>query len=420
MTFLRIIYKLFFTSSSYSNMLISNTILLLFYSSVLMNSFNFQWILMGIVCWNSWEYIYHRYIMHYTNIGKLQYYLHGHHHAHPNKSSIHIPLFQYWVLYPFYYLLKYVFLLTHNQNINYTIGHICALIVFENLHKEIHNPYWIVDKNCGFRVSHMYHHNVNKNKAYCFTCPLFDILFGTFPDDVLNYNILAFVPIPILSYVYGTNLKIPKNNHKTLLIGGGGLMFWYYIGVISKKLKNDANYIDNFHTIVGVSCGSLVGCLVVSKCDIETIKNDAIQLVNTLQLNNLSIFNCLHIIRDFYKKHLPPNAYILCSNKLHIQSISLYKGEVVCFNMFTSNDDLIDKLFKACHIPFMSNTITNDGYIDRCINRCKEGCCDSKNTEIISIPYLSLDMFRVPDEKYINDNYLIGFNKTDNLIIKMI
>ena len=87
------------------------------------------------------------------------------------------------------------------------MGHICALFIFENLHKEIHNPYWIVDKNVGYIVSHMYHHNVNKNTSYCFTCPLFDILFGTFPHDVLSYNIIALLPIPILSYVYGTKLK---------------------------------------------------------------------------------------------------------------------------------------------------------------------------------------------------------------------
>ena len=90
-----------------------------------------------------------------------------------------------------------------------------------------------------------------------------------------------------------------------------------------------------------------------------------------MNLNNISIFKYLDIIKDFYKTHLPPDAYILCSNKLHIQTIAvkaLYKGNVECFHIFTSNDDLIDKMFKACHIPFFCNTFTNDGYIDRFVS----------------------------------------------------
>jgi hypothetical protein len=73
---------------------------------------------------------------------------------------------------------------------------------------------------------------------------------------------------------------------------------------------------------------------------------------------------------------------------------------------------MIDKIFKACHIPFLCNTFTNDGYIDRFVSKCKEGCCDSKNIEYITSRILSwntLKMLSVPDESYINSNFWNGF-----------
>ena len=200
--------KILFTSSNYYLCVISNIIFILFYYFILLINFEFIYFILGLMCWSMWEYIYHRYLMHFTNSGKLYYLIHGHHHMYPDKKSIHLPLFQYFiVLIPFYVFLKFIFLLNHNQNINYTLGHLFALFFFENIHKEIHNPYWITDKNAGFRISHMYHHNKNKNKAFCFTSPLFDILFGTFPNEVLSYNFIALLPIPYLSYIYGTYSK---------------------------------------------------------------------------------------------------------------------------------------------------------------------------------------------------------------------
>jgi hypothetical protein len=199
------IKKILFTSSNYNIFVTVNILFISFYYSVLLQKFKTFYFLLGIFCWSGWEYIYHRFIMHYTNTGKLYYFIHGHHHIYPNKNSIHIPLFQYFlILFPFYYLLQYIFRFNHNENISYTIGHLCSLFIFENTHKEIHQPYWITDKNASFRISHMYHHNKDKNKAYCFTSPLFDIIFGTFPNDVLSYNFIALLPIPFISYIYGT------------------------------------------------------------------------------------------------------------------------------------------------------------------------------------------------------------------------
>jgi hypothetical protein len=377
-----------------------------------MESFNLTYFLYGLCGWSGWEYIYHRYLMHYTNTGNFQYFLHGHHHSYPDKNSIHLPLFQYFLmLYPFYVVLQKVGGFNHNENINYTIGHLIALFIFENTHKEIHKPYWITDPNVGFRVSHMYHHKTDKNMAFCFTSPVFDILFNTFPHDKLSYNFIALLPLPIISYMFGTCVKPQISSKKTLLVGGGGSLFWHYAGKIHKKILENDKYIDEFEVVAGVSTGSMIGCFIVSKCDLITIKREAIELVKSLKTKPLMITKCLDILKEFCKKQLPEDAYKLCSGKLHIQTIHLLSCQVVCFNNFVSNDDLVDKVLKACHIPLLCNGITNDGYIDRFFNKCKMGCCESLDTEEISVCSNLIDCLKVPDENFIQDKFNKGMNE---------
>lgn len=415
---IKTISKILFTSSNYYVFLFSNTSFILFYIFVLLQEFRFLHFLLGVTAWSGWEYMYHRYMMHYTNTGKIYYYLHGHHHIYPNKNSIHIPLFQYiFVSFFIYGFLKHIVLFTHNENISYTIGHLCSLFIFENTHREIHNPYWVRDANAGFRISHMYHHNKNKNMAFCFTSPTFDILFGTFPDEVLSYNFIAYLPIPYFSYAYGTFPKkisnVPElSNKKTLLIGGGGSKFWHFAGIIQRKIENNKEYIDNLDIIIGVSVGSLLATFVICKCDLNEIKEKVVTITNNIKEKPMLISNCLDIIRDFLQETLPENAYLLCSNKLHIQAIHLYSLSFVCFHTFVSNSDLIDKIMKACHIPVLCNCqITNEGYIDRIIDTGKNNCCNSKNIEIIinKNKFNIKDIFMVADEKFIHSQFHSGY-----------
>ena len=413
------IRKLLFTSSNYSVFLISNLSFIAFYSFVLLQECQFYYFLSGTLCWSLWEYIYHRCIMHYTNTGKLYYFLHGHHHIYPDKHSIHIPLIQYFLMvYPIYFLLKCVFCLNYNQNISYTIGHLYGLFFFENMHKEVHQPYWNQDKDAGFRISHMYHHTKNKQKAFCFTSPVFDILFGTFPEDALSYNWFAFLPIPYFSYTWGTFVKketTEKKETTSLLLGGAGSCFWYYAGKIQYHIEKNPHYIESFDKVFGVSVGSLLGCFVVSKCDLLVFKQKIIEITNEIKEKPFLIWGCLDIIRKFCQDHLPDNAYLLCSNKLHIQTFHLYSLSTICFHEFSSNDDLIDKIIKSCHIPFFCNGITNEGYIDRMFDTCNQTCCAS--THIISIKNSNdnlhvnvWDFMKIANENKIKELFQKGYD----------
>ena len=206
-----------------------------------------------------------------------------------------------------------------------------------------------------------------------------------------------------------------SNQDKILLLGGGGSKFWYYAGQIQSRIDKDPEYIDKFDKIVGISAGSLLGSLlgifVCSKCDLRMIRQKSIELVVSMKTIPNTIFKCLEILRDFCEKHLPENAYILCTDKLHIQTFHLYSCKSVCFHKFSSNSDLIDKFMKAAHIPLLCSSITNDGYVDRCEDVGKAGCCDSTNIDkIVGEDFNIFDMMCVPDEEFITTKFESGLH----------
>jgi len=160
--------------------------------------------------------------------------------------------------------------------------------------------------------------------------------------------------------------------------------------------------------VIGCSVGSLLGAFIVSKCSLIEIKNKVIHLTNTITNKPFFIVNCLDIIQDFLKEHLPQDAYQLCSHKLHIQTIHLYTFQSKCFHSFSSNDDLIDKIMKACHIPLLGKSITNEGYMDRMFDIGKEDCCHSCYTEKITNNKV-FNIFSIPNEEFIESQFDNGY-----------
>jgi len=152
-----------------------------------------------------YEYMSHRFILHFVNDGVIYHYLHGNHHLKPNGTSIHIP-----ILYTTISHLFYFFLLSHwsyQAAYNAMAAYQVCYVIFEHIHREAHHPRWLL-RNDMFRISHMYHHTRNKNKGYAFTTPTWDLLYGTFPHDALTYNWFAYVPIPVISFYLGTDVRV--------------------------------------------------------------------------------------------------------------------------------------------------------------------------------------------------------------------
>ena len=167
---------------------------------------NLYFILYGFLFWSFWEYTYHRFAMHGLKNTIYYYKMHGYHHTYPNKPS-HIPIFQYIIVSPVFFILSYYI----NPSIifSYSIGHLSGLFCFEKMHHVIHND---LNTEQIYSKYHMYHHK-NSNKAFCFTSPCFDILFGTFPYDKFSYNIIGILPVPYISFFgisENTNLRFVR------------------------------------------------------------------------------------------------------------------------------------------------------------------------------------------------------------------
>lgn len=165
------------------------------------NTFHSGWIFTGMILFTWYEYVSHRFILHHTNDGKLYHYLHGNHHLKPHGTSLHIPILYTTISSTFYfYMLSYF---SYQAAWNALSAYQFCYLIFEHIHMEAHHPRWLTQEDT-FRISHMYHHTRNKNKGYAFTTPTWDILYGTFPNDALAYNWFAYVPIPVLSFYFGT------------------------------------------------------------------------------------------------------------------------------------------------------------------------------------------------------------------------
>ena len=160
---------------------------------------NLYFILYGFLLWSFWEYIYHRIAMHGLKDSIYYYKMHGHHHVYPSKPS-HIPVFQYMIVSPLFFISSYY--INPSLVFSYSVGHLFGLFCFEKMHSFIHND---INKEKIYTKYHLYHHS-HSQKAFCFTSPCFDILCGTFPEDIFHYNFIALLPIPYISF-YGVSIK---------------------------------------------------------------------------------------------------------------------------------------------------------------------------------------------------------------------
>jgi len=159
------------------------------------------WNLCGMAYCTFLEYIYHRFLLHYAEDHPIHYYLHGKHHLKPFSPSIHVPvLYTYLLNLGAYYLTS---LISPIASMNIMVMYQFCYIIFEHIHMEAHHPQFLIGHD-SFRISHLYHHMKNKHLAYAFSTPTWDIVFGTFPHEVLTYNWFALCPIPLLSYSWGT------------------------------------------------------------------------------------------------------------------------------------------------------------------------------------------------------------------------
>ena len=194
-------------SSSY-NICIGNALLVTTASAygIYATHLDLLWNLYGMVWFTLSEYLFHRFILHFVNSGTIYHYLHGKHHMKPRGRSIHIPILYTLTTRALSFATLYYFF-TPSATYNCMFAWELSYIFFEHIHREIHHPSLFPSDQEKFRVFHMYHHLTNKHMAYSFSVPTWDILFDTFPLDAMGYNMFALIPIPFLSFYYGTYIS---------------------------------------------------------------------------------------------------------------------------------------------------------------------------------------------------------------------
>jgi predicted acylesterase/phospholipase RssA len=147
----------------------------------------------------------------------------------------------------------------------------------------------------------------------------------------------------------------------SLVIGPGGILFWYMAGMLYERIQQHPCYMDHFDTVIGYSGGSLLGGLVLSGCDLHEMFEKSMTWFEEFLVRNPtknSLFelmtNISHIQTFLLESIFPPDAYRKCNERLHVVAFDITNRKVVCFHKFDSNEDLIHKIFYGCNFPFIT------------------------------------------------------------------
>lgn len=146
--------------------------------------------LFGIVFWTLFEYIFHRYVFHFTPRGAFQerisFLFHGVHHQYPNdKKRLVMPITLSLAIAALLFLL---FALLLNDLVwAFWTGFMLGYLSYDMMHYSIHHfkrPKTRLLKNIW--KSHIDHHFRDSNKGYGVSSPLWDHVFGTLQKPKKN------------------------------------------------------------------------------------------------------------------------------------------------------------------------------------------------------------------------------------------
>lgn len=137
----------------------------------------------GIVFWTLFEYIFHRYVFHFTPKGSFQervsFLFHGVHHQYPNdKKRLVMPITLSLAIAVLLFLL---FSAVFGELVwAFWTGFMLGYLGYDMMHYSIHHfkrPKTLWLKNIW--KSHIDHHFRDSNKGYGVSSPIWDYVFGT-------------------------------------------------------------------------------------------------------------------------------------------------------------------------------------------------------------------------------------------------
>ncbi|KAI8468886.1 MAG: acyl transferase/acyl hydrolase/lysophospholipase [Monoraphidium minutum] len=153
-----------------------------------------------------------------------------------------------------------------------------------------------------------------------------------------------------------------KNGTLGFGFSAGGLMFPYYVGVVSSL--QEMGVLGRPHQLAGASAGSLIAAAFNAGLDMSVVEESMILFGEDCLANGTQHRRARAarhrwggllgpLLRDFLHSYLPPDAHERCSGSTHVavtRALPFWRPQMV--SHFKSRDDLIEALLTSCHIPW--------------------------------------------------------------------
>lgn len=141
---------------------------------------------------------------------------------------------------------------------------------------------------------------------------------------------------------------------EVLDIGGGGIYFWWMIGVMTELCTDPA--LRSKYKLRGASAGALAA--VLGTCQVPAQK--ALHCAYSLSVEKGIFdrkFGLVGVWRDLVRRWLdsvlPPDAADKCSGKVIVVMTSVPSFRQTKISHFQNKNDLIDACLASIHVPFL-------------------------------------------------------------------
>lgn len=140
---------------------------------------------------------------------------------------------------------------------------------------------------------------------------------------------------------------------------GGGMVAFYHTGVCKRLLELYHSKQIDIGNIYGSSAGALAGCIFIySMINPEFTTDKFMDIVHTqFKVECKKEYNrILPAWINIYKKILPEDIHLLCSNKLHIGIMVKENGEIIqkTISQYSSRSNLLNVLYVSASIPIFT------------------------------------------------------------------
>ncbi|XP_003490376.1 1-acylglycerol-3-phosphate O-acyltransferase Pnpla3 isoform X1 [Bombus impatiens] len=144
-----------------------------------------------------------------------------------------------------------------------------------------------------------------------------------------------------------------------LSFAGCGFLGIYHVGVAVCFKKYAPHLL--LDKISGASAGAIAACCLLCDLPLGEITSNVLRVAREARQRTLGpfspSFNVQEILLESLQKHLPNDAHIRVSGKLHVSLTRVYDGRNVIVSQFSSKEDLLQALLASAFVPIFSGLL---------------------------------------------------------------